>query len=532
MEHEKQPDNQANQQSRMNPTEEQPLGDFAAAYMPAEESAPPSINQPSAPPQQSANASAPPEPVQDSTLAPIQPSPLIEPYPHSSTFWQLPLEPNVFYESPLLVHQQLADVERVVQHMANYLHHAGYTVEASDLCTRYTHWVKTPAEEFEKLRHEVEPKRAEYTRQLEQVERDIAKAQTEFMQAMARARLPLPVHDGKARRHKATPQPEPICPELVERALQKDAPSDDEVCGEQGVAPVSTKGSIWTIVGRWLFEFGAPLFAGLLLGVNLGVITGLLSWETLQRAEALWLVALAAIIGLFVEKLVGETAYMLAASTAAASEKRDALPNIQPFPTMYSIVRVGLFIGAVVVLTVAVALVDALGLYTLYKERLQEAQLTGATAAEEFAFWVFLLVGLIVSAPYIVNKAVKGWREPEMRQREARIAYLHRQYLERRRQEPAVQQAFEKAQQVQDLYKERARLQQRIEEIRARLDSARVNCIGNSRKFLTYWDELIEWLRREQTPYAQHSISPEGGFRSRSTQTDTLLRRLLRQFRR
>ncbi|MDW8052756.1 MAG: hypothetical protein RMJ83_09805 [Armatimonadota bacterium] len=529
MEHERQPDNQANEQSKRSPAENELRSDFAAAHMPAQEPSSPDLARSTASPQQSVGAPAELGP--SSPPAPIQSDPLIEPYPYSSTFWQLPLDPDVFYDSPLLVHRQLADAERVVQYMANYLHHAGYATEASDLRTRYIQLVRIPAEEFERLRYELEPQRAEYTRRLEQLEREIAQARSEFMQAMARARLPFPIPDGKARRRKAPPHPEPIGPELVERALHAEEPSDDEICGEQGVAPVSTKGSIWTTVGRWLFEFGAPLLAGLLLGVNLGVITGLLSWEALQRAEALWLVALAALIGLFVEKLVGETAYMLAASTAAASEKRDALPTIQPFPTMYSLMRVGLFIGAVAVLTAAVALVDALGLYTLYKERLQEAQLTGAEAAEEFAFWVFLLVGLIVSAPYIVHKAVKGWREPEMRQREARIAYLHWQYRTQRRQEPAVQQAFEKAQKVQSLYEERAWLQQQIEAIRARLDSARVNCVGNSQRFLAYWDELIEWLRREHAPYASNAKHFRSSVRSQPAQ-DSLLRRLLQQLRR
>lgn len=493
---------------------------YAAAQMP-------SSDVPNTPVDKTPDTTGTPEPNHDGATAPIEPSPLIEPYPHTSTFWQLPLEPNVFYESPLLVHQQLADAERVVLQMESYLLHAGYSAEASDLRLRYTQWVKTPAREYEQLRHELEPKREAYTQQLEQIERALAEAQTAFMQAMARAKIPLPLPEEKKRRHKKPQPPEPIRPALVEKALKADFASDDEVCGEQGIAPVSTRGNIWTMVGRWLFEFGAPLFAGLLLGVNLGVIVGLLSWETLQRAEALWLVVLAAIIGLFVEKLVGETAYAVAASTAMASEKRNTLPNTEPFPHMYSLLRVGIFIIAVVVLTAAVALVDAIGLYTLYKERMQEAQLTGAAATEEFAFWVFLLVGLIVSAPYIVNKAVKGWREPEIRQREARIAYLHWKHVERRRQEPEVQEAFVRAQEVQNLHDMREQLLHTLDDIKARLDSARINCIGNTQRFVEYWHALVEHIKREQAPYA-----PRNGLLRARTNHSTLLNRLLEAFRR
>ncbi|MFN7162840.1 MAG: hypothetical protein ACK4NB_07220, partial [Fimbriimonadales bacterium] len=218
----------------------------------------------------------------------------------------------------------------------------------------------------------------------------------------------------------------------------------------------------------------------------------------LQRGESLWLVALAAVIGLFVEKLVGNTAYSLAASTAQASERRDGLESASAFPTMRSAWRIALFTVVVMTLTAAIALVDALGLHMLYMERQAESQLTGSSLGETVPFWVFLIAGLIISAPYIVYKSVKGWREPEIRQREARIAYLHWKHVERRREEPPVQQAFLKAQIVQNLYQRRAMLQAELERIEAQLDAARTECIGSTQKFCDYWDSLVGWLSAEQ----------------------------------
>jgi hypothetical protein len=93
------------------------------------------------------------------------PSPLIEPYRDSAPFWHMPLEPYVFLDTPLLVHSQLSDAERVVMLVESYLRKAGYEVEASELRMRYTHWVKIPATQYEQLRQELEPQRIECQRE-------------------------------------------------------------------------------------------------------------------------------------------------------------------------------------------------------------------------------------------------------------------------------------------------------------------------------------------------------------------------------
>ncbi|MCX7992769.1 MAG: hypothetical protein N2651_03770 [Fimbriimonadales bacterium] len=469
-------------------------------------------------------------PEQENTL-PLYDS-LPQPYTQAAPFWHMPLELGVFYDTPLIVHQQFTDAERIVHQMESYLRNAGYEVEASELRMNYTQWVKTPAKQYEELRHELEPKRAEYLRKLEQVQKDIEKAQIDFTRAMAQAKIPFPEPIRSKQRAKEPPTPEPITRDLVERALKADFASDDEVCGEQGVVPPPPKGNAITQAGHWLFEIGAPLAAGLLLGINLGVIVGLLSLEVLQRAESLWLVALAAVVGLFVESLVGQTAYALASSAAQASERRDHLETATPFPYLHSIWRRFLFGMAILVLVAAVALVDALGLYTLYQERKQAAQMMGAETGADFMFWVFLIVGLIISAPYIVYKAVKGWREPEIRQREARVAYLHWKHIERRRAEPEVQNAFEQAEKVRFLYDECDRLMQALKEAEARLDSARAECVGGTQKFREYWDSLIAWLSKERAPYAPESARRNGQFRRSSARGETLLQKLTGLFRR
>ena len=253
----------------------------AAAHLPADEPEPiaptPAESNGTVPNAAARQESQPPAvPSVDGVFAP---SPLIEPYPDAAPFWHMPLEPYAFLDTPLIVHSQLSDAERVVMLVESYLRKAGYEVEASELRMRYTHWVKIPATQYEQLRQELEPQRIECQRQIHATDKAIEQAQTEFMQAMATARIPLPVPPPPKKRTKQPPAPEPISPLLVERALQADFAHEDEVCGEQGVAPVSSKGNVLVTVGQWLFEFFAPLAAGLLLGVNLGVITGLVTLE-------------------------------------------------------------------------------------------------------------------------------------------------------------------------------------------------------------------------------------------------------------
>ncbi len=469
---------------------------------------------------------------EEAMLALSTPSPLPEPYQAAAPFWHMPLEPGVFHDTPLIAHRQLADAERIVLQMESYLRNAGYEVEAGELRMHYTQWVKIPAVQYEQLRHELEPLRKEYREELQQTQKAIEQAQAEFTKAMAVAKIPFPEPPKPKKRSKTPPAPEPISPQLVERALKADFASDDEVCGEQGVAPMSSKGTVWTTAWQWLFEITAPLAAGLLLGINLGVIVGLLSFEVLQRGEALWLVAAAAIIGLFVEKLVGNTAYSLASSAAQASERRDALDTATPFPSMRSVWRVAFFVVVVGALTIAIATVDALGLYMLYEERRRDAQLAGAAESTTVPLWIFFIAGLIISAPYIVYKAVKGWREPEVRQREARVAYLHWKHVERRREEPAVQHAFAKAQEVQNLYERRDWLTQELERIEARLDSARTECIGSTQKFSAYWDSLIEWLSKERAPYVHEAMRRDGQFRRSRARGETLIQKLKGLFQR
>lgn len=199
---------------------------------------------------------------------------------------------------------------------------------------------------------------------------------------MATAKIPLPLPPAPKKRTKQPPAPEPISPDLVGAPCRRTPPTRTRYA----VSRASPKFRLKKAGGRRSGSGCSSCAAGggTAAGGQSGRDYGTAEPEVLQRGEALWLVAMAAVIGLFVEKLVGNTAHSLMASAATASEKRDAIEVAEPFPTMRSGWRVAFFLLVITVLTVAIATVDALGLHMLYEERQLEAQLTGAAVVRKY----------------------------------------------------------------------------------------------------------------------------------------------------
>ncbi|MEN3002491.1 MAG: hypothetical protein ABDI19_11705, partial [Armatimonadota bacterium] len=147
-------------------------------------------------------------------------------------------------------------------------------------------------------------------------------------------------------------------------------------------------------------------------------------------------------------------------------------------------------------------------------------------------FWVYLIAGCVVSLPYLIYKAKIGWRQAEMRLRDARIAYLRWKHVEERRSEPEVQAALQLAQEVVSLQERLQLLKAHLQGIKERLDAARSQAVGCHQQFVQYWETLRDQL------VAQRDGVPQGGrgraipFNRRAVEEhpDTLLRRLLRVF--
>ncbi|MCS7065136.1 MAG: hypothetical protein NZL85_02545 [Fimbriimonadales bacterium] len=471
----------------------------------------------------------------------------------TAPFWQQPLPPRTYMEPPFYPNLHSPQTEQEVLEYKQYLRQAGYEAEAIDLGFGFHRLVQAAGYEYERLRHELEPVRLQLQEEIRQCERELEQKQNEFAEQMARARLPLPRSSRRSGRNLS--EPLVITPHLVEDALTHDFATADEICGQHGVMPTSEREGQWATlnrIGQWLMELGAPLFAGLILGVNIAVITGFVRLEDFRQGRQMWLVVLAALIGFFIEKLVGTVSYHTASSVAQASERPFERDEAYPFPRLKSVAMLA-FLGLLTLLLgAAVVTVDALGLRMLHEQEVQRLarELTELAKARPqiekqlpqlmeqlqkvLPFWVYLIAGCVISLPYLIYKATMGWRQGEMRLRDARIAYLRWKHIEERRSEPEVQAAFRLAQEVVGLQQRRDSLKAQLQTVVARLDSARTQAVGSHQQFVQSWEAMRDRLiaQRDGAPFGRGGREIPFNRRALDEQPDTLLRRFMRAYRR
>lgn len=473
-------------------------------------------------------------------------------FEQTAPFWMQPPPPRTYMDPPFYPNPFAPQTEQEVLAFQQYLRQAGYEVEAIDIGFKFRTLVQSSGYEYERVRHELEPVRLQLQEQIQRIqeqlqqeirqcEAELGQKKTEFVQRMARARLPLPQPDKKSR---GNPSALVIAPQLVENALTHDFATPYEICGQHGVTPTGEAEGKWAAfnrIGQWFWELFAPFFAGLILGINIAAITGFLRLEDFRQGRQMWLVALAAFIGFFIEKLVGSVYHHLTSSLAQASEQPFEADEARPFPRLRSTIPLLAFSLFALLLGTAVVVVDALGLRMLHEQAVQQAKLLGAEAGEVLPFWIYLIAGCVISLPYLIYKAMTSWRQSELRLRDARIAYLRWKHIEERRSDPEVQAAFRLAQEVASLQEQldllRSYLKARIEQIReeinkveARLDAARTQAIGKQQEFIQYWDALRDRLiaQRDGVPTGRRGRDIPFNRRAMGEQPDTLLRRLMR----
>ncbi len=455
--------------------------------------------------------------------SPSSATPVYEP---TSPFWQEPPERSLYFPPPYSVGRQLELLCKQVEMIADYLQSRGFEAKRQELIFRLYTDVLPASEEFERLRNELEPQRAQLEKAIQQTQAELMQVEQEVYKKLAEARLPIPTSSRAGRRAQQPPRPPAVEPEMVEKALSDAFANPEDICGEQGIAPPRERGgflSQFAPVGTFFLELLAPLTAGILLGINLGVITGFLSLSDLLNLKKPLLFGFAVLVGFFVEKMGGIVYYALTSSFAQASEKREVGNEVQPIPSL----RHGFLFGFLTLLALALGVgmvtVDALGLRMLHEEAIRNAQVLGAQAGEVLPLWVYFIAGVIISMPYLIYKAVRGWRDTEIRQREARVEYLRWQHVEQRRAEPAVQQAFTLAKRAVELRQQILNLQQEHAFLTQRLDSARTQAIGCHVQFRDYLQQLLNQMDGVYPTNGRHAP------RQQETET-TLLKRLLEFF--
>lgn len=388
--------------------------------------------------------------------------------------------------------------------------------------------------------------------QRQALERQLMEAQNAFAEAAARAGLhcevPLPEAEPaparlpfwRSNRSKAeeqeeeeygidssTEHPGKITPQVVEDALLHSGPSQDELAGEYGIAPVGREDMLARILSFFM-QFLAPLVAGMMLALCLGTLVGILDIDTLQRPDSAAQLILSAALGFVIVYLMGELFHTTVATLARSLELRD--------PDQMREVAVPRFRGnlrvAVSLMTLAVGLglaevtAEGMGIRQLHEQQIakqnrfrsvpapQTNQPAGAVIpsvprdSEELPIVLYLLIGTLISGPYLGYKSAKGWSENETLLREAWLLHRQRLWLDNRRTDHDVQQAFHHAYNVErienNLTRTRIQLQMLEEErmrilnmelpehLQSRRRDARAAAVGEAARLQQSLEDLVE----------------------------------------
>jgi len=297
-----------------------------------------------------------------------------------------------------------------------------------------------------------------------------------------------------------------INPQLVERALRDSAPSLEDMAGQHGISPAPEKKQRGIL--ERLFETLAPLVSGFMLALCLGTLVGLVDLRVLRSAEVRMMdyapLLGALVLGSVLVYLMGELVATAVHSLASALELReedykkpaeDALPRLRG-----EVAMAWLFLISVMVLGAAEITAEAIGLRTLHLERIRSLNLTG-TRETTLSLWLYFVIGLLISGPYLLFKAAKAWNQSQLRLREAWLVHKQLRWLAERRQDVHVQEAFRLAYRVEQLEAKHNR-------IRRRLDEARAAAVGETARL----HQMVEAIVAEQEPSGPHGnrSAPDG----------------------
>ncbi len=348
-----------------------------------------------------------------------------------------------------------------------------------------------------------------------------------------------------------------INPQVVEDALNNAVPTLQEMAGEYGVGPIGHSDMLSRILSFFM-QFLAPLVAGMMLALCLGTLVGILDIDTLQRSDSAPQLALSAALGFVIVYLMGELFHTSVATLARSLETRDpdlaAKPSVPRFRS-----NMGIALALLVValgLGVAEVTAEGMGIRQLHQQQITKqnrfrgtttttTSATGragtagsragttapttpaAPASEELPLIVYLVIGTLISGPYLAYKTAKGWGENESYLREAWLTHRQRVWLDERRAQPDVQQAFHHAYSVEQIESNltRTRLQlQNLEDERTRAlnvelpanmqsrrREARAAAVGEAARLQQSLEELVdahEPMPQSRPPIVRQAQSP------------------------
>ncbi|MES4793295.1 MAG: hypothetical protein C4321_10240 [Chloroflexota bacterium] len=160
-------------------------------------------------------------------------------------------------------------------------------------------------------------------------------------------------------------------------------------------------------------------------------------------------------------------------------------------------------LGLCVLFVTAEITAEAMGLRDLNRQKLVEDLRLSSTSGSPvdvdshlFPLPFFLIIGTLISGPYVAYKGARGWKEAESRQREAWIHHRRLEHVKALSREEPVQRAFGQARRVEALQKAVTEVDELLDlaptpAMQRRLEYATSAAIGEAMRFHEMLDEMI-----------------------------------------
>jgi hypothetical protein len=275
--------------------------------------------------------------------------------------------------------------------------------------------------------------------------------------------------------------PSGINPQSVEEALQFEVPDLDAVAGAQGVSPIP-RHTLWNTILTFFMQFLAPLVCGFMLALCLGTLVGILDLDDFSRRDSVPKFALAAALGFVIVYLMGElfanTVHALTRTLEMRAQSEEDYLQSPPDPMIEDRTIVGrlrafgrfprpatprlraglgiatAFLIAALFLGLAEVTAEGYGIRELHHQQIARRMRfrnPNLPPEEELFMPLYLLIGTLISGPYIMYKASKSWGESDIQLREAWLLHKQRNWIDDRRARPETGLAFQAACRVEQL---------------------------------------------------------------------------------
>ena len=277
--------------------------------------------------------------------------------------------------------------------------------------------------------------------------------------------------------------PSGINPQCVEDALQYEVPDLDAVAGAQGVSPIP-RHTLWNTILTFFMQFLAPLVCGFMLALCLGTLVGILDLDDFSRRDSVPKFALAAALGFVIVYLMGELFSNTVHALTRTLEMREELDQERKEPDPYPIpedrsffgrirafgdfprpraprLRAGMGIAFVLILAAlflgwAEVTAEGYGIRELHHQQIARRMRfrnpnSSLPPEEELWLPLYMVIGTLISGPYLMYKASKSWGESDIQLREAWLLHQQRHWIDDRRARPETGLAFQVACRVEQL---------------------------------------------------------------------------------